>query len=199
MMIEKIDFAYMPTGTSDFEEDCAEKINELISQVNKNTKAVNALQEKEKKNTEAIERILTDYEIGIKPKVYDLPERWNENIEECSDCGIKWKKIGKSCPVCYAPAEKSNPQPSETKECEHEWEGKCNKCGNDIAGNFSLIPKDKIKGMRFGELIYGAIQKREDPNHVLPAPEVTAGRKLREVSNDELEKLIQDYLKGENE
>jgi predicted amidophosphoribosyltransferase len=29
-------------------------------------------------------------------------EKWNENIETCSDCGIHWKKIGKSCPVCYA-------------------------------------------------------------------------------------------------
>lgn len=32
-------------------------------------------------------------------------EKWNENVEECSECGIKWKKIGKSCPVCFAPAE----------------------------------------------------------------------------------------------
>lgn len=32
-------------------------------------------------------------------------EKWNENIETCSDCGIEWKKIGKSCPVCYSPAE----------------------------------------------------------------------------------------------
>jgi len=30
----------------------------------------------------------------------------DENIETCSDCGIKWKKIGKSCPVCFAPKEK---------------------------------------------------------------------------------------------
>jgi len=32
-------------------------------------------------------------------------EKWNENIETCSDCGIGWKKIGEQCPVCYAPAE----------------------------------------------------------------------------------------------
>jgi predicted amidophosphoribosyltransferase len=32
-------------------------------------------------------------------------EKWNENVETCSDCGIQWKKIGRSCPVCYAPAE----------------------------------------------------------------------------------------------
>ena len=31
--------------------------------------------------------------------------KWNENVETCSDCGIHWKKIGESCPVCYAPAE----------------------------------------------------------------------------------------------
>lgn len=36
-----------------------------------------------------------------------IPEKWNENVEACSDCGIHWKKIGKSCPVCYAPAEKN--------------------------------------------------------------------------------------------
>lgn len=29
-------------------------------------------------------------------------EDWNENIEECVQCGIKWKKIGKQCPVCYS-------------------------------------------------------------------------------------------------
>jgi hypothetical protein len=33
-------------------------------------------------------------------------EKWNENVETCSDCDIEWKKIGKSCPVCYAPAER---------------------------------------------------------------------------------------------
>ena len=33
-------------------------------------------------------------------------EKWNENVETCSGCGIHWKKIGKSCPVCYAPKEK---------------------------------------------------------------------------------------------
>ena len=33
-------------------------------------------------------------------------EEWNENVEKCSSCGIKWKKIGKQCPVCYTPAEK---------------------------------------------------------------------------------------------
>lgn len=35
-------------------------------------------------------------------------EKWNENVETCSDCGIKLKKIGKHCPVCYAPDEKRN-------------------------------------------------------------------------------------------
>lgn len=34
-----------------------------------------------------------------------MEEKWNENVEACSDCGIQWKKIGKSCPVCYAPPE----------------------------------------------------------------------------------------------
>ena len=34
----------------------------------------------------------------------NCPEKWNENVEVCSDCGIEWKKIGKQCPSCYAPA-----------------------------------------------------------------------------------------------
>jgi len=29
-------------------------------------------------------------------------EKWNENVETCSDCGIEWKKIDKRCPVCYS-------------------------------------------------------------------------------------------------
>ena len=29
-------------------------------------------------------------------------EKWNENIETCLDCGIKWKKINKPCPVCFS-------------------------------------------------------------------------------------------------
>jgi predicted amidophosphoribosyltransferase len=33
-------------------------------------------------------------------------EKWNENVETCSDCGIEWKKINKSCSVCFAPPEK---------------------------------------------------------------------------------------------
>ena len=37
-----------------------------------------------------------------------MEEKWNENVETCSDCGIRWKKIGKSCPVCYAPAERGH-------------------------------------------------------------------------------------------
>lgn len=45
-------------------------------------------------------------------------EKWNEHVETCSDCGIRWKKIGKSCPVCYAPAErtKENTAREATKE-----------------------------------------------------------------------------------
>ena len=37
---------------------------------------------------------------------FKIQEKWNEHVEPCSDCGIQWKKIGQSCPVCYAPAEK---------------------------------------------------------------------------------------------
>ncbi len=34
-----------------------------------------------------------------------IQEKWNENVEPCLGCGIQWKKIGKSCPVCYAPSQ----------------------------------------------------------------------------------------------
>lgn len=37
-------------------------------------------------------------------------EAWNENVETCSGCDIQWKKIGKSCPVCFKPPEK-HPSP----------------------------------------------------------------------------------------
>ena len=43
-------------------------------------------------------------------------EKWNENVETCSDCGIHWKKIGKCCPVCYAPAEEHDEQDFNTTE-----------------------------------------------------------------------------------
>lgn len=46
---------------------------------------------------------------GCEPK-QDIPDNWNENIETCSSCGIKWKKIGKPCPVCYSPLEKDTRQ-----------------------------------------------------------------------------------------
>lgn len=45
-----------------------------------------------------------------------MSEKWNENVETCSDCGIQWKKIGKSCPVCYSPPEK-HPVDMEEKVC----------------------------------------------------------------------------------
>lgn len=34
-------------------------------------------------------------------------KEWNKNVETCSDCGIQWKKIGKTCPVCFTPAQGS--------------------------------------------------------------------------------------------
>lgn len=42
-----------------------------------------------------------------------IEEKWNENVETCSDCGIQWKKIGKSCQVCFAPAEPKHDEPSQ--------------------------------------------------------------------------------------
>jgi hypothetical protein len=32
-----------------------------------------------------------------------MDEKWNENVETCPSCGIKWKKIGEQCPACYDP------------------------------------------------------------------------------------------------
>lgn len=49
-----------------------------------------------------------------KPK--EEKEKWNENVELCSDCGIQWKKIGKSCPVCFAPPEKLKEEVKESND-----------------------------------------------------------------------------------
>ena len=49
---------------------------------------------------ERIEKVETKHE---KPKKV---EKWYENVETCSGCGVHWKKIGESCRVCYAPPEK---------------------------------------------------------------------------------------------
>jgi len=49
------------------------------------------------------------------PTNQPIEEKWNENVETCSDCGIQWKKIGKSCQVCFAPAEPKHEEPIEEK------------------------------------------------------------------------------------
>lgn len=38
-------------------------------------------------------------------KCVPINSKWYENVETCSDCGIHWKKIGITCPVCYSPME----------------------------------------------------------------------------------------------
>lgn len=38
----------------------------------------------------------------MKNKQKSREEKWNENVEECEGCGIKWKKINQQCPVCFA-------------------------------------------------------------------------------------------------
>ena len=42
-------------------------------------------------------------------------EKWYENVETCSGCGVHWKKIGESCRVCYAPPEKQKEIKGEEK------------------------------------------------------------------------------------
>ena len=48
-------------------------------------------------------------------------EKWNENVETCSGCGIQWKKIGKQCPVCFKPAEKHNQVVQPKQDKENHW------------------------------------------------------------------------------
>lgn len=57
-------------------------------------------------NSIALRTILAQWK---EEKLNLLKEKWNENVETCSDCSIRWKKIGQACKVCYAPPEKTNP------------------------------------------------------------------------------------------
>lgn len=50
-------------------------------------------------------KYIDDFRMTQKNKAKGV-EKWNENIVTCSDCGIQWKKIGKTCPICFAPPEK---------------------------------------------------------------------------------------------
>lgn len=59
------------------------------------------------------------------PQSDEPKEEWNENVETCSGCDIQWKKIGKSCPVCFKPPEKriSPPYPEyHPDDCKPHWE-----------------------------------------------------------------------------
>lgn len=47
-----------------------------------------------------------DHAVAVIARREKREDKWNENVETCSNCGIEWKKIGEQCPVCYAPAEK---------------------------------------------------------------------------------------------
>lgn len=44
-----------------------------------------------------------------------IPEKWNENVEKCEQCGIKWKKMGRQCPVCYSWSEHDREMYKEVK------------------------------------------------------------------------------------
>lgn len=59
-----------------------------------------------------------------------------------------------------------------------------------------IIPKNRIKYQRFGQLIYNAIYyvNRYKDNIEMIDKEIC--NTLFYTENDELEKLIQDYLKG---
>lgn len=50
------------------------------------------------------------------PSKQEDKEEWNENVEDCSGCGIHWKKVGKQCPVCFAPPEKRKSSPLDNYE-----------------------------------------------------------------------------------
>lgn len=64
-----------------------------------------------------------------------------------------------------------------------------------------IIPKDKIEGMRFGQLLVNVLAKNGHMSWQTDGKgglkyEVT-GRDLFYLENDDLEKMIQDYLGSE--
>lgn len=68
--------------------------------------------------------------------------------------------------------------------------------GSTLTGDISrLIPKDKIKGMRFGQIIYNAIMKGfVDATHD-GASNAALADILFDIENDGLESLVKSYLK----
>src|ERR1035437_5341242 len=65
----------------------------------------------------------------IQERVKEVKEKWNENVETCDGCGIKWKKIGKQCPVCYRHSEPIAPSKGKChckknckEPCSENWE-----------------------------------------------------------------------------
>jgi hypothetical protein len=55
-----------------------------------------------------------------------------------------------------------------------------------------LIPERKIEGLRFGQLLVNVLQKNYDMSECF---DITS--ELFYLENDQLQKLIDDYLEGE--
>lgn len=60
----------------------------------------------------------------MKQTVKPVRESWNENIEKCDGCGIKWKKIAKQCPVCYQWSEHDREMLHDARNQSREFENR---------------------------------------------------------------------------
>ena len=81
-------------------------------------------------------------------------------------------------------------------------EGYCEKCGT-MWGEYHKqqmkqelkIPKNKIKGFRFGQLIYNAISRNAFKSGAIGIEDEDIGSILFNIENKELQELINKYLK----
>lgn len=128
--------------------------------------------------------------------IIDYLKGLTEVVEELKSehCEHSWIKPRGGNPITCMYCNIVKPQPSETKECECHCHDTnlppgdrrtlCEHCWPEHPVNNRLIPKDNIKGMRFGELIVKTLSQ-------------TVGGKdiLVHLTNDELEQLLQNYIK----
>lgn len=144
-------------------------------------------------------------------------EAWNENVETCSGCGIKWKKIGKQCQACFALAEKRTNSPTkEWKMSEKNLEKRLKEIANKDRGTthwegcedehdrcflFKLLDqKDRgheaLIGVLVGALDY--VSKYDFYNRQLSDGKNLLEHHVNAMAKDALSHpLVQEYLKKE--
>jgi len=85
-------------------QECFKKVELIVSEIDMQEKSLSDFFEENNKGRNEV------YTKIVKQSNQDqrdlVQEKWNENVETCSDCRIHWKKIGKPCKVCFSPAEK---------------------------------------------------------------------------------------------